>query len=162
MIEKSFSHINNISVQLPDTSLIVLPNDDFYLTSMQMAKDTISDFSLYKLDEFTRRKYGQTHFKYYIMEEVDFGNSIKSYLIFEYYDSEMACWLVNYTPGYKLIDCREVYYDNAEGFHWINSVIDKSKRTIRIEEGSIYEDPEIKIIKLHIDEKGKFVEEKES
>lgn len=156
--EEMKGYEKDINILLSDTSVIVLPNDDFYLTKDQLYKDSIADFSHYKLDEFTRRKYGQTHFKYYIMQKLNFRNNLKSYLILEDYDSEMACWIANYTNDYQLIDSYEVFYDNAEGFRWTHSVIDVSKKTILIEDGSIYEDPEIKTIHLIVDDKGKFVE----
>lgn len=152
----------DISVKNTDIPFVLLLNDESYLASLKSVKDTISDYSFYKLDEFTRRKGGETHFKYYIIKELELGESFKSYLIAEDYESEKACWLVNYNADTSLIDFCEVYYDNAEGFLWVDSSIDISNKTIKITEGNIYNNPEIVLVQLKINKDGKFVEKKES
>lgn len=53
-------------------------------------KKEIADTDLYKLEAFTRLKDGQDQFSYYILEEVNWGDSFKSFLIYEDYDSESA------------------------------------------------------------------------
>lgn len=135
-------------------------NHDYYLTAIESAKDTISvqDFPGYKLDKFTRLKEGQSQFRYYLLDELSFYPSFRTHLIAEYYESEVAAWLANYSLDGNLLDWYEVYYDNAEGFYSKISFIDVGKKMIKIEENNIYESPENKAFRLIVTEKGKFVE----
>lgn len=143
------------------TSYILLLNDDFYLSTIKSIKDTISDYSFYKLDEFTRRKSGNTHFQYYLIKELNFSDKFTTCLIAEDYESEMACWLVNYTSDNSLIDFCEVYYDNAEGFCWTDSSIDVSGKTVEVVDGNIYREPETEAVRFIVDDMGKFIRQNE-
>ncbi len=133
-------------------------NEEFYFSAIKSAKDTISDFDTYKTREFTRQKEGQTHFKYYLLKELKFGNNFRSYLIAEDYESEQACWLANFDTNGNIISVCEVYYNNAEGAWTTNSLISESEKMIQINTYDAYSDPEESSAILKINDIGKFVE----
>ncbi len=134
---------------------------EYYMSAVKTAKDSISlqDFSKFKLKEFTRLKYGEDQFRYYLLKEFSFYPSFRTCLIAEYYDSETAAWLVNYSPEGSLLDAYEVYYDNAEGFYTKTAKLDIGAKSIKIEEHNIYENPEDKNLLLMVTEKGKIMED---
>jgi len=140
-----------------DSSLTI--DSDYYYSAVKTAKDPVSDYELYKLNEFSRLKYDQDQFTYFILEKLHLSNSFNSYLIAEHYDSEMACWLVNYSMDGQLIDSYEVFYDNAEGFLTVTSNINLRNNKITVNEHNIYEDPEHSVTHLVISNNGKFLKE---
>lgn len=134
-------------------------NSDTYYAAIDLAKDTISDFKKYKLQEFTRLKQGQTQFKYYLLDELNINNSFQSLLIAEYYESEQACWLVNYDKNYNPISAYEVFYDNAEGAWNTSTSIDLEKGILNIKQYDAYAVPEEKTRLVKINQEGQFIEQ---
>ena len=118
-------------------------------------KKEIADTDLYKLEAFTRLKDGQDQFSYYILEELNWGHSFKSFLIYEDYDSEFAVWLANYDEDYNLIDYLEVYYDNAEGAWTRTSKIYRKQHLIELTQYDAYGMPETSIKRFKITPSGK-------
>lgn len=118
-------------------------------------KKEIADTDLYKLEAFTRLKDGQDQFSYYILEEVNWGDSFKSFLIYEDYDSESAIWLANYDEDYNLIDYLEIYYDNAEGAWTTTSKIYRKQHLIELTQYDAYGMPETSIKRFEITSNGK-------
>lgn len=118
-------------------------------------KKEIADTDLYKLEAFTRLKDGQDQFLYYILEELNWGYSFKSFLIYEDYESESAIWLANYDEDYNLIDYLEVYYDNAEGAWTTTSKIYRKQHLIELTQYDAYGMPETSIKRFEITSNGK-------
>ncbi len=115
----------------------------------------IADKDLYKLEAFTRLKDGQDQFSYYILEEVNWGDSFKSFLIYEDYESESAIWLANYDKNYNLIDFLEVYYDNAEGAWTTTAKIYRKQHLIELTQYDAYGTPDTTIKKVTVSPSGK-------
>lgn len=118
-------------------------------------KKEIADKDLYKLEAFTRLKDGQDQFSYYILEEVNWGDSFKSFLIYEDYESESAIWLANYDKNYNLIDFLEVYYDNAEGAWTTTAKIYRKQHLIELTQYDAYGTPDTTIKKVMVSPSGK-------
>lgn len=118
-------------------------------------KKEIADTDLYKLEAFMRLKDGRDQFSYYILEEVNWGDSFKSFLIYEDYDSESAIWLANYDEDYNLIDYLEIYYDNAEGAWTTTSKIYRKQHLIELTQYDAYGMPETSIKRFEITSNGK-------
>lgn len=133
---------------------------DNYATLIKESGDTVpaKDFSKYRLEDFTRLKDGQDHFQYYILKELSYYPLFKTLIIAEYYDSETAAWIANYSQTGELIASYEVYYDNAEGFYSKISFMDMDKKTIQVKENNIYENPENKTTLLTVNAEGLFVQ----
>ena len=129
----------------------------YYISALKITKDTIADYNRFKLRNFTYLKSGQTQFKYYILAELRFYNTFKSYLIAADYESEQSCWIANYSSNNNLLSSFEVYYDNAEGAWGTTSIIDETQKTIKIKTYNAYRDPEEKIDSIRVDNKGRFV-----
>lgn len=113
------------------------------------------DKSIYKIDSFSRLKEGQTQFAYYLLDKPIENEVYKTCLIYEYYESEMAVWLVNYSSQDKIIDSLQIYYDNAEGAWQTTSTLNKETKVIRMEEYDAYADPEKKTTMYRILPSGK-------
>lgn len=114
-----------------------------------------ADKNLYKLESFTRLKSGQDQFSYYILEELNWNNSFKSFLIYEDYESESAIWLANYDTDYNLIDTLEIFYDNAEGAWTTTSKIYRDQNLIELTQYDAYATPEISVRNARVTSNGK-------
>lgn len=140
------------------TNEIPIIIDDSYIQAWDTlnADKAFADKDVYKLGTFTRLKEGQDQFSYYILEELNWGDLFKSYLIYEDYESESAVWLANYDQDYNLIDAIEVYYDNAEGAFSTKAKIDLKQHSIELTQYNLYANPETtqKVVRVISD--GKF------
>lgn len=114
-----------------------------------------ADKEIYKLESFTRLKDGEEQFSYYVLEELNWGYSFRSFLIYEEYDSESAIWLANYDRDYNLIDVLEVYYENAEGAWTITSKIDQKQHIIELTQYDAYGAPDTSVKRVSITSNGK-------
>lgn len=118
---------------------------------------TSLDKTFYKINQFARLKEGQTQFDYYLLQEPIFSQKFKSAIIYEFFESERAVWLVNYSSDNTVIDAVEVFYDNAEGA-WLNtSKIDIDARKIELTEIDMYATPEETVKQISILPDGKFL-----
>lgn len=118
----------------------------------------VADKDLYKLESFTRLKDGEDQFSYYILEELNWGDSFKSFLIYEDYESESAIWLANYDKDYNLIDVLEVYYDNAEGAWTTTSKIFQKQHVIELTQYDAYGTPDTTLKRVKVAPDGKIKE----
>lgn len=84
----------------------------------------------FHLEAFTRIKEGKTQFQYYSYP-LKISVFFKSYLILEDYESEWAVWFVTYSLDGKLINAKEIMYNNAEGCWTTNSTININERAIQ-------------------------------
>ncbi|SHF52403.1 hypothetical protein [Dysgonomonas macrotermitis] len=139
-----------------ETESTIIVDEDYYRRTLKSVKKPIVDPKKYHLETFTRLKDGQDQFTYYLLREVSFDSGFKTYLIAEDYDSEWACWLVNYTPDGKFIDALEVLYDNAEGAWQTSTLIDMHKPMIYVTRYDAYATPESRDEVIMITSTGKF------
>lgn len=128
------------------SELRTLSIDDVYLQKWdeEHVQKKELDKHLYKIDSFSRLKEGQTQFEYYLLDEPIANEVYKTCLIYEYYESEMAVWLVNYSSQNKVIDSLEVFCNNAEGAWQTTASIDTVTKTLKLKKYDVYADPEIK------------------
>jgi len=71
-----------------------------------------------------------TAFKYHIVDTLFSKPGLKILLIGREYDSENYIWLAIYNDQNTLIEHKTVYYDNAEGFLSVESVIKNNEIAI--------------------------------
>lgn len=69
-------------------------------------------------------------FKYHLIDTLFSGPQINIYLIGREYTEENILWVASYDQNSKLIDRLMVYYDNAEGFLSIGSVIKNNRISV--------------------------------
>ena len=69
-------------------------------------------------------------FKYHIIDTLFTGAVTKILLIGREYESENAAWIAVYDHNNKLLDHKTVYYDNAEGFMSIETIIKNNQLSI--------------------------------
>lgn len=147
---------SNTTKEEQDNDNQILVNDDFIQAWEQSSLDKqFADKDLYKLEAFTRLKGGEDQFSYYILKELSWGDSFKSYLIYEEYESENAIWLANYTKNHTLIDAVEVYYDNAEGAWSTTSIINLKEHSLELTKYDAYADPDQTLQRVKITSNGK-------
>lgn len=139
-----------------DTENTITIDENYYRRALRSVKAPISDTKKYHLETFTRQKNGEDQFTYYLLREPTLNEKFKTCLIAEDYESEWACWLVNYTPDGKFIDALEVLYDNAEGAWQTNTLIDMYKPMIYITKYDAYATPETSQEQIIIAPNGKF------
>lgn len=142
---------------LAEDNSIILSIDDQYLEKWDnnLLKRKELDKNTYKIAEFSRLKGGQTQFAYYLLEKPIANEIYTTCLIYEYYDSEMAVWLVNYSSEHQIIDSLEIFYDNAEGAWQTTAKLNKKTKRIELVEYDAYADPDVKELKYNILPTGK-------
>ena len=69
-------------------------------------------------------------FIYHLVDTLFSNNNIKVFLIGREYESENIVWIAVYNGQGKLLDHKQVYYDNAEGFLLIESSITNNQLSI--------------------------------
>lgn len=145
----------NVQEKKSDESPLLIDDDYIQTSSISNDNKRIADKDLFKLNAFTRLKDGQDQFTYYILKELNFGDSFKSFLIYEDYESESAVWLANYDKDYNLIDAIEIYYDNAEGAWTTTSKIYQNQHLVELSQYDAYANPETSVKKIRIASDGK-------
>ena len=68
--------------------------------------------------------------QYRLMDTLYSGNGHYILLLGQWYDFENKAWIASYAAPAKLIDCRQVFYDNAEGFLSVETQIRNNIITI--------------------------------
>ena len=69
-------------------------------------------------------------FRYHVIDTLLLDQSIKVLLIGREYESENYTWITIYDGNNKLLDHKTVYYDNAEGFLAVETVIKNNQLII--------------------------------
>ncbi len=69
-------------------------------------------------------------FRYHVVDTLLSDQKIKVLLIGREYESENFIWITIYDDHDKLLDHKTVYYDNAEGFLSVETVIKNNQLTI--------------------------------
>ena len=73
---------------------------------------------------------GENGFRYHVIDTLLSDEGIKVLLIGRAYESENFIWITIYDDHDKLLDHKTVYYDNAEGFLSVETVIKNNQLTI--------------------------------
>ncbi|MES2838241.1 MAG: hypothetical protein V4667_12000 [Bacteroidota bacterium] len=94
--------------------------------STLLTKEEEKIYSLNKIDV----SYSGDNFIYHFFETVFTDNKIKVILLGREYESENCIWLCVFDKEHNLLDTKEVYYDNAEGFKSVTSTIKNNTITI--------------------------------
>ena len=72
----------------------------------------------------------ENDFRYHVIDTLLLDQSIKVLLIGREYESENYIWITIYDNRNKLLDHKTVYYDNAEGFLAVETVIKNNQLII--------------------------------
>lgn len=158
----TFSVINSLAGNLKNiadkSDVPTITIDIPYLEhwSRQRADTSELDKENYKISSFSRLKNGEEQFSYYLLEQFKLDSNYQTCLIYEYYQSERAVWLVNYSLGKNVIDAIEIFYDNDEGAWQTTSTINKKEKIVLLTEYDAYSIPEIKTQKVRVLSNGKF------
>ena len=95
-------------------------------------------------------------FSYHIVDTLLSGKDMKIVLIGREYESENFIWIAIYDGKDKLVDHKTVYYDNAEGFLSVETVIKNNQLTITTL--NEYAEQKNKLTEVyHLDENNKMV-----
>lgn len=138
-----------------DESLLLI-NDDYIQTlSISNNNKNLADKNLYKLKTFTQLHYGVDRFLYYILKELNFGDTFKSFLIYEYCELESIIWLANYDKDYNFIDAITVYYGSTGISVTTTSKIYQDQRLIELTEYNPRTDPKTYVWEVKITSEGK-------
>jgi len=73
-------------------------------------------------------------YKYHLLEEIVKATNARMLLIAREYDNENVVWLCLYDKNYKILNAKEVYYDNAEGNYQVEASLKKDTLTLFMED----------------------------
>ncbi|WP_428662861.1 hypothetical protein [Runella sp.] len=69
-------------------------------------------------------------YKYHLLDEVVTTPAYKMRLIAREYENENTVWLCLFDKNHKIMDAKEVYYDNAEGNYQVEAILKKDTLTL--------------------------------
>lgn len=69
-------------------------------------------------------------YKYHLIDTVLNTPGHKMYLIAREYENENTVWLCLFDKDYKVLEAKEVYYDNAEGNYQVEAILKKDTLTL--------------------------------
>ncbi len=69
-------------------------------------------------------------YKYHLIDKVLDTPTRKMYLIAREYENENAVWLCLFDKNQRMLNAKEVYYDNAEGNYQVEAVLKKDTLTL--------------------------------
>jgi len=102
----------------------------------------------------------ESHFNYKILDTLFAGPTVKILLIGREYESENIIWMAVYDLQNKLLDHRTVYYDNAEGFMSVETIIKNDQLNITTYNEYAEQENEKKRTEVfHLNEDNKIVKE---
>ncbi len=107
-------------------------NEKNLISNHRLTKSVMIDAGQYKLLSVKAidSTAAESNFKYHIIDSLFSGAGHTILLIGREYDTENIVWIAAYDDQHKLIDRRQVYYDNAEGFLSIETTIKNNKLII--------------------------------
>ncbi|MFN8343662.1 MAG: hypothetical protein U0X91_01585 [Spirosomataceae bacterium] len=73
-------------------------------------------------------------YKYHLLEEVMHTPTYKMQLIAREYENENMVWLCLFDQNHKLLEAKEVYYDNAEGNYQVEAVLKNDTLTLSMDD----------------------------
>ncbi len=97
------------------------------MASYTMDATDYRNFSIKKIDSSAGDENG---FIYHIVDTLFLKQGLIVLLIGREYISENIIWLAVYNEEHQLIDRKQVYYDNAEGFLSVETTIKNNELTI--------------------------------
>mgnify|MGYP001810349799 CR=1 FL=1 len=90
-----------------------------------MTKEEIAAYFVEAIDESYIDEY-----KYHLLDEVVNTPLYKVQLIAREYDNENTVWLCLFDKDHKILDAKEVYYDNAEGNYQVEAILKNDTLTL--------------------------------
>ncbi len=69
-------------------------------------------------------------YKYHLLDEIVTATNGKMMLIAREYDNENTVWLCLYDKNHKILNAKEVYYDNAEGNYQVEASLKNDTLTL--------------------------------
>ncbi|NBB19289.1 hypothetical protein GVN20_07975 [Runella sp. CRIBMP] len=75
-------------------------------------------------------------YKYHLVDEIVRATNGKMLLIAREYDNENTVWLCLYDKNHKILNAKEVYYDNAEGNYQVEANLKNDTLTLFMEDVS--------------------------
>jgi hypothetical protein len=69
-------------------------------------------------------------YKYHLIDKVLDTPTHKMYLIAREYENENAVWLCLFDKNQRMLNAKEVYYDNAEGNYQVEAILKKDTLTL--------------------------------
>lgn len=91
-----------------------------------LAKNEIENYSIgTAVDENFANDY-----KYHLIDKVLDTPTHKMYLIAREYENENAVWLCLFDKNQRILNTKEIYYDNAEGNYQVEAVLKKDTLTL--------------------------------
>jgi hypothetical protein len=91
-----------------------------------LTKDEIKEYSVETaIDENFANDY-----KYHLIDKVLDTPTRKMYLIAREYENENTVWLCLFDENQRMLNAKEVYYDNAEGNYQVEAILKKDTLTL--------------------------------
>lgn len=91
----------------------------------KLNKQQLAALSIKQLD-----KSFDPELQYRLIDTLHQGKEHYILLVGQWYDFENKAWVASYAAPNKLIDFRQVFYDNAEGFRSVETIIKNNTLTI--------------------------------
>lgn len=92
-----------------------------------------NDFSRLSIRSIDSSYSDGSGFKYFLVDTLYAGASVKELLIYRQYPEENIAWIVSYDPSLKILDKLQVYYDNSEGNLLVTSSIKNNMISVHTE-----------------------------
>lgn len=94
-----------------------------------LSQKEIATYFVEAIDENFTEEY-----KYHLVDEIVRATNGKMLLIAREYDNENTVWLCLYDKNHKILNAKEVYYDNAEGNYQVEANLKNDTLTLFMED----------------------------
>ena len=152
---------NDIAIPVKIVLKEIVLNERAVITGNRLSASKKMDGEVYKLlsvKMIDSTAGDETGFRYHIIDTLLSDHGIKVLLIGREYESENFIWITVYDDQNKLLDHRTVYYDNAEGFLSIETIIKNNQLGITtFNEYAEQEKGKKTTAVYHLDENNRFV-----
>jgi len=111
----------------------VILNEKELIGKKRLSSAAPVDFTQYKLlalKTIDSTAGDENGFKYHIIDSLLSKTGLTVLLLGREYDTENIAWIALYDDQHKLLDQLQVYYDNAEGFLSVESMIKNNQVTV--------------------------------
>ncbi|MEP7164535.1 MAG: hypothetical protein ABI741_07570 [Ferruginibacter sp.] len=124
---------NKTEIPVKDPLKEIVLNEKTVITGKRLIASKKIDAALYRslsIKMIDSTAGDENGFSYHVVDTLLSAHGIKVLLIGRAYESENFIWIVIYDNQNKLLDHKTVYYDNAEGFLAVETIIKNNKLTI--------------------------------
>ncbi|RDB06021.1 hypothetical protein DVG78_11495 [Runella aurantiaca] len=94
-----------------------------------LTQKEIATYFVEAIDENLNEEY-----KYHLLDEIVTATNARMLLIAREYDNENTVWLCLYDKNHKILNAKEVYYDNAEGNYQVEASLKNDTLTLFMED----------------------------